>query len=733
MCNLFDPKSNITEGIISCVNVNYTNDISFDNLTWGEINNNLDFIDIKLALQEFIFIMRKSMSSEFTTKLYNTVFLLLHEQDIDKNIPNNYDNTIFLKKLKISLSTDELLAVPVGSIMDASIMFALFYICKQLAEVAGHTMIKNNQENINYSITPTGSIYSSKYSTVRNTSNDYVFASVNTEQIKKRIAEGENIKQKVDGIYVSTKKNHIGLILLEVIKQFIPIRDNAEFFKFLSPIRAIISQSWEGNALLKTESYKDFLESKLIEKEHNSSLPFCILSALQQQLEIVVIALTRRFAKILIPYNEEIINRIEVKLLAVGDGSETSGLLSMWNVGILNFKYRYMNNNGEIKVCNTVTDTIKIKRGEILHFNFMGIDGNKNEFSISHENNSYQKLYFNVGLRGCEIQPFPNIILQERDNRTTDIFSKYQNRAIRLATYRKENQELRFYNDFNANIELKSEKSDEILLYLCKIKDYQISESVLYYNGFDSGCFQLSKDAICNLYRDNKEAFDNIINLLRNDFSIEQNLSGEFVGKSAQFSLYSEKDVEANHRYCFGYGEKPLFECRKCQDDKKLRMSRVVITTDYINKKICISIVSHTSPVVIDFNDLFNSSYTPPNMSRPDYDNLITRYTKYTVSSDDQRPSQNQVLAMLRSMGMFEAIYSILYVKANNDASVISKLNALKGNVSCMDRTGTVRGHEELNLVNPLLFDDYDSYKWYKNEDDYNKYLHGEYNNLNLE
>ena len=128
----------------------------------------------------------------------------------------------------------------------------------------------------------------------------------------------------------------------------------------------------------------------------------------------------------------------------------------------------YMNNNGEIKVCNTVTDTIKIKRGEILHFNFMGIDGNKNEFSISHENNSYQKLYFNVGLRGCEIQPFPNIILQERDNRTTDIFSKYQNRAIRLATYRKENQELRFYNDFNANIELKSEKSDEILLYLCK-------------------------------------------------------------------------------------------------------------------------------------------------------------------------------------------------------------------------------------------------------------------------
>ena len=90
MCNLFDPKSNITEGIISCVNVNYTNDISFDNLTWEEINNNLDFIDIKLALQELIFIMRKSTSGKFTTKLYNTVFLLLHEQDIDKNNPNNY-------------------------------------------------------------------------------------------------------------------------------------------------------------------------------------------------------------------------------------------------------------------------------------------------------------------------------------------------------------------------------------------------------------------------------------------------------------------------------------------------------------------------------------------------------------------------------------------------------------------------------------------------------------------
>ena len=788
MCIFRDPSSQIEDNNSNNSTIDYR---SNPNANWNTLMSDTEK---KLALRELITIYKhfKSTMEEyagvkdyFSFFYYRNFFEMLDAnnelQFPDK--PERYGSDYNLINLKED-GYNFINMLPPAIVYQSCVISSIFLVIKQLAASSGYT--QNNDKNKPYTLTINNNNFNWVIFKCSNNDNTII------EVVKNRFFD--NIQQSVDTII--TDRNHIAYYYEEILLREHSIKNHelysyyrANFFELLTNPQISMGMDWNNPEYSKSRKYEflTFLTSFFAGTKSEEELKSIIINIYKSTNSNANSNANTNYKdidsinKVFIEYyaryyyyaltNRTINNasdRPRTIIIAYGDGSSTVGFLNIKDLGCVLFNFQ-----------NTVTEkSIRLSRNEQMHFHVFGYNP-----AYPEEESPYKHIYtlkirdstgFELplkfeGTRDCKngLKPkrfginnsncyytSPSYDLPTDNNiidndRYTDFYYFNGNQNERIARFDNSDNILKIYKeDVTVDFDIKPEDPDpeiDEIVFIATVAPDNFSKryNLIYFNEFDSGKFELTQEEIQELYRQNKQAFDTIFDNLRNkDFSFyvgmedTSTITGEFVGKKSSNNYeYSPNDIVADTQYSFcNYSNTPEISCKAAEAlYKELRKTRVLIYNDYVNKKICISIVSHTSPVVIDFNDLFNSSYTPPNMSRPDYDDLINRFTKYKVSSDDQRPSQNQVLAMLRSMGMFEAIYSILYVKANNDASVISKLNDLKENVSCMDRTGTVRGHEELNLVNPLFFADYDSYKWYKNEDDYNKYLHGEYNNLNLE
>ena len=359
---------------------------------------------------------------------------------------------------------------------------------------------------------------------------------------------------------------------------------------------------------------------------------------------------------------------------AVGSGIATSTILGLRDFALLLYNYKYEKASTSVTYLSPTSNkhsitNIDVKTKDVLHIESFGIDTND---SIT------LKIIINGQEKTFALDKKNNIVNNE------DIVVFYEQRGSQKVAVAKlyiKEKDIFIYEDNSVSIELESNFTEDAFLYVTKIKDYRNTEFLLYYNTFKSAEFSLTDLKMRDLYNANKDVFDDIAKKVRDGFTIEPNLTGEFVGKPAQTCMYSDKDVEADKDYRLGYEGSTIID--EGLDNENLRMSRVVIKTDFENKKLMVNIVSHTSPRKVNLT-----------LTESEYEN------------DWGAISHNQVLAMLRSMGMFEAICFILYSLSIN-VDIKEKIERTL-NYSCVcDKTGTSRNIPCLNIKKNIKYNDF--------------------------
>ena len=609
----------------------------------------------EITFREFITIIAFFYSQKVHGKL-DTLSIKMYEEILQKLYKQYGEEKISglpysLKYLKDNLDI-EIQYISPGLIMSTCLYFSLFYLGKQQAEVYGYKN-SNNENCVFETLSKIGS------PVVRSVLN-YIRPNNNMESLKdvgvKRI-KGE---QTVYNRYISSDENHIYKQLKGFICKNINDDDVAQLKKLIdcfypeASIAGVINsikvfQGSEEDVLQVMETIRDKcyeLEDEIAEK--------------------VFKALTSSFT----------MEKPKYWAIAIGDGENTSSILGLKQFGLLLFNYGYYIPEGQVKT-NYIHSIVNepLNKNELLHIDSLGVDNNnivKCVLTIRPKNGgSVCQKEFSVNTDGFAL------------NDEECFYKNNDNREFVVTKFRKSTNDFYFYEDCIVDIEFITDVNghEDAMFFVSKIKDYRNTESLLYYNTFESAEFSLTDLKMRDLYNANKDVFDDIAKKVRDGFTIEPNLTGEFVGKPAQTCMYSDKDVEADKDYRLGYEGSTIID--EGLDNENLRMSRVVIKTDFENKKLMVNIVSHTSPRKVNLT-----------LTESEYEN------------DWGAISHNQVLAMLRSMGMFEAICFILYSLSIN-VDIKEKIKRTL-NYSCVcDKTGTSRDIPCLNIKKNIKYNDF--------------------------
>ena len=607
----------------------------------------------EITFREFITIIAFFYSQKVHGKL-DTLSIKMYEEILQK-LYNQYGEKKIswlpysLKYLKDNLDI-EIQYISPGLIMSTCLYFSLFYLGKQQAEVYGYK--NSNNENCVFETLSTIASLTARSVLI------YIPFEYKMESLKNVGVKRIKGEQTVYNRYISSDENHI----FEQLKGFICKNIN---YDDIAQLKKLIDCFYPEDSIADViNSIKSIRGSEEVLQIMETIRDKCY--ELEDEIaEKVFKALTSSFT----------MEKPKYWTIAIGNGESTSSILGLKQFGLLLFNYGYYIPEGQVKTnYEHSIDDVSLDKNEILHIDSLGVDNNnivKCVLTIRPENGgSVCKKEFFVNTDGFAL------------NDEECIYKNIDDRDLVVAKFRKSTNDFYFYEDCIVDIKFITDENgyEDAMFFVSKIKDYRNTESLLYYNTFKSAKFSLTDMEMRALYNTNKDVFDDIAKKVRDGFTIEPNLTGEYVGKPAQTCMYSDKDVEADESYNLGINTNEWDDKDK-PDNENLRMSRVVVKTDFEDKTLIVDILSHTSPRKVTLN-----------ITESEYEN------------DRGAISHNQVLAMLRSMGVFEAICFILYSLCKGKQNDIK--NILTASCVC-DKTGTSRDIPCLNLKKKIKYDDF--------------------------
>ncbi len=674
-----------------------------------------------LALNEYLYIIChqlyddsiSSSSTSLISKHYYELYEKVYKHCIDFASTDSYP---VLKKG--NPSAEEIFSTATeGEVLEACFQFAIFYLCRELAKISGcfHSDINTplniqaeNKENIFCSsrINDRSELYLAYL--------DYV--------------EKNPIAQKYKSIVYEKNKD---IEDDELFNLFTPYQSVLAFFNILT----------DNNDLVKRIKKEDafYIIKKL--NDYNIEL-------LNDIAKIFFLNITGNST-----YRDSM-------LYGVGDGSGSTGFLGVHNLGVLLCHYENNKIGFKEEIFHTLQNTVC--NDDILHFYVYGQEHENTTMTIINVNlfskelsfesncNTYNGIRPKRKIRQTNPESYDNNlqstteVVNGRDNLTS--FLKYVVRtdsreSIAVFDRLTNDLELCFPNTTPSNLtmHINSPRKDEMFVMM------NVSPSVDNINNFSlvvEDCFEDNKfeikTSVAELLFSTRRAqnfFKNLIEFLKHtDDSVIPTpiVEGYYVGKHDTYrGTVPDKTI------------KPVTtngDSKEDTDDKvgneKLRYSQAYLHLDKDNKEFTIRIGSTTSPRRSRLDHSINSPNIDENnrtFAANAYLTLgLNNYTNgYTVPVGHvDVPFYNQPLAMLRSMGVLEAIAKEI---CRIDFTMKGKMDLLMSKAFAVDKSAESREDSDTSyqLENTISYATYKSFKWYfkdddkpENEKDYNQYDH---------
>lgn len=244
-------------------------------------------------------------------------------------------------------------------------------------------------------------------------------------------------------------------------------------------------------------------------------------------------------------------------------------------------------------------------------------------------------------------------------------------------------------------------------------------------NLFDDDKFEVKTNT--SMFDMKLNALEKIRDIIKNG-SFQVNppiIEGRYIGK------YDYKKVEVNKDYIPSPNSKEKERSGLHKIDKNIRYSEAIIQLDEVQNKINITIWSTTSPVWSRLDERLcvtnideNKNSFNNNVLKRLNDNYTNTH-KILVKNGKLIPIYNQPLAMLRSMGVLEAIAKKLY-SMEETSFMKEKMKNMLNSAFAVDKSAESREDSDTSyqLENTISYATYKSFKWYKDDADYNQYDH---------
>lgn len=301
----------------------------------------------------------------------------------------------------------------------------------------------------------------------------------------------------------------------------------------------------------------------------------------------------------------------------------------------------------------------------------------------------------------------------------------YQSVSIKLVS------DVQSYQKQDGSIEYDKEEFFLIVTVVTK-KSAKDDITLNLYDYFEDDKFEITKLKANELFADidTKYKLEQIINFLRENSDCEicpPILKGLYVGKY-EFDIGTVVDKTIKPISINGVSKERE---NKYPSDKDLRYSEVIILLEKEKKKLSITICSTTSPVWSRLDERLcvtnideNKNSFNNNVLKRLNDNYTNTH-KILVKNGKLIPIYNQPLAMLRSMGVLEAIAKKLY-SMEETSFMKEKMKNMLNSAFAVDKSAESREDSDTSyqLENTISYATYKSFKWYKDDADYNQYDH---------
>jgi len=764
---------------------------STPNCSWNDFNSDTERA---LALQEFIYILKNpiytSLLDQNSIDLYNKIFHFLVESD--PNSPYDFTTTdttsrpgMALPRLRLSLP-DDLSHLSPGLLSEASYIFTLFFLSKQLAAATGYASESGGVYDNNYTINPANASFAHIFnydSSVATHRGDLIYDRIhNGTMYDKRTVSIANdpmhIYTRFKDLFTKTDTNGNN-------PRFVPSTEDewVEFAKIFDP-KLKIGEEFSNDStklrmlnLMKKGNVSGNTDPKVFDTGNNNTITGDDLKPI---IEVFLKKLDTEKKKIIewqtgCFYSAITGEKQQPKniMLATGNGSVTKGLIKIENLSIILFSYAFDTSyTAEVVSKNTNSELSKTPNG-ILHFNVFAYNnlekstvivkrtsGNP-EWTIEFEGNinvnhclrpvrksrDSQSGYYTIPDAYSNLDLSTHETLIESDKKT-DIFwlPSIDEKAIKIGTFDREINDLIFANDttnFPLEITLESGNADELQLMVNSVQDFrktdEKTESIIISLSdlFTDDKFEVEKTKIDGLMSSVKDLpkLEKLINLICNEgytFNAPS-LKGAFVGKESDYIDPNGQDVVFDPDYLPSNDPSiPKHETTMPDSSySKFRYSFGKITANE-DKTIDIEIISFVSPLISRMDKRFTEGIFQAPYNPPDTNTFNNNYTLYPVtgyqvmSSNGQIPSYNQALATLRSMGLLEAIAIKMYNTSSQEEKpvILHKLTTMLCEASSEDKTAEVRGVDiaTYQLSNIITYNNYNHYKWYSDTDDMKQY-----------
>lgn len=444
-------------------------------------------------------------------------------------------------------------------------------------------------------------------------------------------------------------------------------------------------------------------------------------------------------------------------IFAVGDGSGSKGFMDVSNLGLLLFNYKI--ENGIVKHNSTFLYDLIIKNNDIIHLFPFGYNSkNLSKINIKLDETYIFEFEGNKhcynGLRPVRkpIYTYPTeygLKLENMDEYNDEINGDWLKNDKYYTDFLYNKDIVAVFNRLTNNIEFKKNTNNKSLkMQLISGKDEPSNNSFDEFflimniasalprielsieNLFDDNKFELTKDVADSLFanpEDNMKLLQ-IIEFLSTtqNPTIHTSIKGYYVGKRSNRIILPDETI------------KPVTTngvSKEDADDKegyeKLRYSEATIKLNKKDKILTIEVWSTTSPRRSRLDNNLTSEYKNENGDDID-NNALKTLNKYTNAyrirvNGKSIPIYNQPLAMLRSMGVLEAIAKQIIKNTTNNVEVVQEaMNKMMAEAVAEDKSWEIRGKVGKNyqVKNKITYKDYKKMKWYRDCDEYELYDH---------
>ena len=634
------------------------------------------------ALQDFIYVIRHNM--EGSNNIYKSYLYMLYEKIYKYLIKSDCPNDE-VPELAEDINSDfmgkELLA-------EACFQFAIFYLCREYANISGCVL---------------------------------------TEEVKNLLfpmCENKNIED------VTSKDTFDRLLYYsEILKVFY---DHSEpttkesFKKNLSPLSTINDFMAGLTEIINTTTDNP--------KKYIEDFNICNKSLLDDIAQDMFHCFT----------NGDTMAYGRTYTFSVGEGGKSEGFMGVMNLGLIMFNYTFDEENKTSSKISQSLDS-KINENDLIHLFTFGYSSNilsnlkltigSNELNFLGSECCYNGIrpvrysdYTKPKKYSKDLQNRPkseretlNEVLEDKEC-TVFIKKKIPNSQYDIACFNRLTNNLNSFIQGSLKIYFLTKEFekhfDEIFLIMNIVHNEIQIFDIDIENSFEEDKFEITTQKTNSLFSDvwNRQCLDQIINFLRKNNECEINppiIEGHYVGKTDYYKhTIADKSII------------PGDESSVNEDgSEKLRFSKVFIKLDAKTKKITIKIWSTTSPRRSNLKDEFKSPHINENKESVFNTEDIDKYVYKKENSDVVY--YNQPLAMLRSMGVLEAIAKKLY-RIEQTPFMKEKMKNMLNSAFAVDKSGEARGNDnaDYQLKKTISYATYKSFKWYKDEADYNRYDH---------